>query len=310
VRQRAHVTNLNVLQTVASWLENLAAALHSSSGTADFRDARRVLAHILSQCLITQMYLVDALANASRQDTEEERELIQRWHSVALRLIDLSRIHPNLPMLGNEVMEWTSRWVSSATWSRAQNEGSLETVRHIRTCAQALLASVVDRSDLSTSVTSYSVRPPHSPQVSTEADWFDVFLAHSHQDKRDVRIIANALQQRGVRPWLDVEQVLPGRWFHDVIQRAIKLSGAAAIFIGPSGVGKWQSLEIRTFIGRCIDSELPVIPVLLPGVSEIPTDMLFLRQLNWVTFSQAVDESAMDQLEWGITGKRRVSAAP
>jgi hypothetical protein len=310
VPQREHVTNLNVLQTIAFWLENWAAALHSSSGTADIRGARQLLAHILSQCLITQMYLVDALANASRQNTEDERTLIQKWHGVALRLIDLSHIDPNLPRLGNEVMEWTSSWVSPATWSQAQNERSLETVSHIRTCAQALLASVAYRSDVSTSVTSSYVRPPHSPKVSTEADRFDVFLAHSHQDKRDVRIIANALQQRGVRAWLDVEQVPPGRWFHDVIQRAIKLSGAAAIFIGPSGVGKWQSLEIRTFIGKCLDSELPVIPVLLPGVSEIPADMLFLRQLNWVTFTQALDESAIDQLEWGITGKRRVSAAP
>lgn len=47
-----------------------------------------------------------------------------------------------------------------------------------------------------------------------------------------------------------------------------------------------------------------MIPVLLPGVDDIPKDMLFLKELNWVRFTSLDDAQALDRLEWGITGKR------
>ncbi|MBD2459080.1 AAA-like domain-containing protein [Nostoc sp. FACHB-87] len=49
---------------------------------------------------------------------------------------------------------------------------------------------------------------------------------------------------------------------------------------------------------------MPVIPVLLPGVSNLPEDLVFLKQLRWVTFSNGVDdEAAINLLAWGITGE-------
>ena len=50
---------------------------------------------------------------------------------------------------------------------------------------------------------------------------------------------------------------------------------------------------------------MPVIPVLLPDVSEIPEELPFLGELNWVSFTTSIDEDdeALDNLEWGITGK-------
>lgn len=64
-------------------------------------------------------------------------------------------------------------------------------------------------------------------------------------------------------------------------------------------------MELRTFISQIIGAGLPVIPVLLPGVSNIPEDLIFLKELNWVHFSSGIDDAeALDNLEWGITGKR------
>jgi len=133
---------------------------------------------------------------------------------------------------------------------------------------------------------------------------FDVFLAHNSKDKPQVEAISKELKRRGIRPWLDKEQIPPGRWFQDIIQQAIPKVKSAAIFIGPKGLGKWQVLELRTFISRCVEENIPVIPVLLPGVTGVPPELLFLKELSWVCFVKSIDETeALDNLDWGITGK-------
>lgn len=142
---------------------------------------------------------------------------------------------------------------------------------------------------------------PSSPQNSD----FDVFLAHNSLDKPQVEAVARELRQRGIKYWLDKEQIPPGRWFQDVIQEAIPNVKSAAIFIGANAVGKWQKLELRSFINRCVEANIPVIPVLLPGVNNIPENLVFLKELCWVKFSQSIDEKeVLDNLEWGITGKK------
>lgn len=137
---------------------------------------------------------------------------------------------------------------------------------------------------------------------------FDVFLAHNSQDKPLVRAIATKLKERGLEYWIDEEQIPPGRWFQDVIQQAIPNVKSAAICIGTGGLGKWQVVELRSFISQCVNSDIPVIPVLLPGVEAIPQHLLFLKELNWVNFANGIEDiKALDNLEWGITGKRRNS---
>jgi hypothetical protein len=130
---------------------------------------------------------------------------------------------------------------------------------------------------------------------------FDVFLAHNSVDKPQVRTIATKLREQGIKPWLDEEQIPPGMSFQDEIQKAIPLIKAAAIIIGTQGLGKWQIMELRSLITKFVDRKIPVIPVLLPGVDNIPGDLLFLQELNWVKFEQIDDSTAFYRLEWGIT---------
>ena len=147
-------------------------------------------------------------------------------------------------------------------------------------------------------------KSPSTPPAPESSD-FDVFLAHNSLDKPQVEAVARKLQQRGIKYWLDKEQIPPGRWFQDVIQQAIPNVKSAAIFIGVNALGKWQKVELRSFISRCVEADIPVIPVLLPNVDNIPENLLFLKELNWVKFAQTIDEKeALDNLEWGITGKK------
>lgn len=79
---------------------------------------------------------------------------------------------------------------------------------------------------------------------------------------------------------------------------------SVGVVFGTSGPGRWQAVELRVFISRCVEDGIPVIPVLLPGVDEIPSHLVFLRELNGVTFKQSVDEDRpLGRLIWGITGR-------
>ena len=133
---------------------------------------------------------------------------------------------------------------------------------------------------------------------------FDVFLAHNSTEKQFVRDLAEKLRHYALNPWLDEEQVPPGRWFQEVIEQAIPRIKSAAIVCGARGVGRWQALELRTFVSRCVDEDIPVIPVLAPGVSELPAAFVFLRELNWVRFEQSRQPRALSRLVSGITGLR------
>jgi hypothetical protein len=105
------------------------------------------------------------------------------------------------------------------------------------------------------------------------------------------------LRSRGLKVWLDKEQIPPGRWFQDVIQSSVGKVGVAAFFLGPKGMGNWQMMELRTFMSACVNKGTPVIPVLLPGVNELPTELRFLKELNYVSFKDSVAEKeALDAL--------------
>ena len=79
---------------------------------------------------------------------------------------------------------------------------------------------------------------------------------------------------------------------------------SAAICLGPCGLGRWEAVELGAFISQCVERGIPVIPVLLPGVEEIPEPLVFLRELNAVRFSAVDDQAALDRLVWGIKGTK------
>ena len=58
-------------------------------------------------------------------------------------------------------------------------------------------------------------------------------------------------------------------------------------------------------MSRCVEHDIPLIPILLPGTSAIPEELVFLRELNLVAFSRDIgEEEAIARLIWGITGEK------
>jgi len=151
--------------------------------------------------------------------------------------------------------------------------------------------------------------PEDRKQITSPAETlpehFDVFLCHNSADKREVKEICDRLWASGLTPWLDVDQLRPGRPWQELLERQISRIDSAAVFVGQSGVGPWQNRELRAFIDEFVRRDCPLIPVILPNAPLVPDLPLFLRQMTWVDF-RAEPDRAFDKLIWGITGQRPV----
>jgi CHASE2 domain-containing sensor protein len=130
----------------------------------------------------------------------------------------------------------------------------------------------------------------------------DVFLSHNGKDKALVRELAEALQARGLEVWLDEWELVPGRPWQEAIEDAIQTAKTAAVVVGPDGLGPWEIPEVRVCLEQGVRRSMPVIPVLLPGVTESPTLPPFLERFTWVDLREGLAEAGIDRLEWGITG--------
>ncbi len=140
---------------------------------------------------------------------------------------------------------------------------------------------------------------------------YHVFLAHSSKDKEFIREIYYALRDRQLTPWFDEEDKRPGQSNFQELQTAILNSRANAIFIGKTGLGDWQKEESGLILDLYARKRIPLIPVLLPGVDNIPPEfedqLSFIAQYGWVKFHQSVNEvESLDKLMWAITGRKFV----
>ncbi len=145
-----------------------------------------------------------------------------------------------------------------------------------------------------------------SEAAALEPLGFDVFLSHNGRDKPAVKGIGKALKARGLKPWLDEWELVPGRPWQEALEEIILTVRSSAVFVGRDGLGPWEIPEMRASLSECVRRGLPVIPVLLPGASEQPALPLFLTQYTWVDFRAGVSDEILDRLEWGITGVKPV----
>jgi hypothetical protein len=135
------------------------------------------------------------------------------------------------------------------------------------------------------------------------AGHFDVFLCHNSSDKPAVKGIGRQLMERGILPWLDEWELRPGMPWQRLLEDQITGIRAAAVFVGPDGLGPWQRQELDSFLRQFVSGSCPVIPVLLNNAPIEPKLPLFLQGMTWVDFRDpSVD--AIGRLIWGITGQR------
>src|SRR5271166_5415685 len=103
---------------------------------------------------------------------------------------------------------------------------------------------------------------------------YHVFLSHSTPEKPAVEELAVRLRRKGIEPWLDTWNLVPGEVCQPAMEAALADCASCAVFIGPSGFGVWQNEEMRAAIARRVNEartvaelrdRFRVIPVLLPS---------------------------------------------
>lgn len=110
-----------------------------------------------------------------------------------------------------------------------------------------------------------------------------VFLCHASADKPKVRELYRYLKKRGIQPWLDVEDLLPGQNWQVEIPKAIEESDAILICLSKASIDKegYVQKEIRFALDKAL--ELPegrifIIPARLDEC-EVPRA---LSTYHWV----------------------------
>jgi uncharacterized protein YbbK (DUF523 family) len=141
------------------------------------------------------------------------------------------------------------------------------------------------------------------PSVAYE---FDVFLSYHAPDRSEVERIAHALKQGGLNPWLDWWHLRPGVEFKPVIDGALQQCRACAVFVGPAGLGPWQTRELHTAY-EAAKRGLLLVPVLLGGasVNALPWE---LRSRSCVEIASAADSDGIARLRWGLSQERATAA--
>lgn len=142
-----------------------------------------------------------------------------------------------------------------------------------------------------------------SDKMNKESDRYDVFLCHNSEDKPEIRRIADDLIKLGIKPWLDEREIMPGALWQSTLEEQISNIKSAAIFIGKSGIGPWQNMEIKAFINEFVERQCAVIPVFLASVLETPNLPILLKNFHSVDFRKPTPDP-LQQLLRGIEGEK------
>jgi internalin A len=148
----------------------------------------------------------------------------------------------------------------------------------------------------------YGLYEPGLPVLGRRSsDQYDVFLSHNGSDKQAVKALGLALQEVGLRVWLDEWSIRPGQRWIEALEAAIESVRSAAIIVGHDGIGPWERPEMHACIAEFVRRGMPVIPVMLAGAR--PDLPLFLRQFEWVDLRRGIHGEGLMRLRWGITGQ-------
>jgi len=134
-----------------------------------------------------------------------------------------------------------------------------------------------------------------------------LFLSYNSVDRPSVVAVQRLLEARGIRTFLDREQLSPGLRWPVALEEALRGVRAVAVFIGRE-LGGWQKREMYFALDRQVHEEerghhFPVLPVLLAGADLTPS-FLFLN--TWIDLRGGLDSvevaETLDAFENAITG--------
>ncbi|PWV56277.1 toll/interleukin-1 receptor domain-containing protein [Chitinophaga sp. S165] len=131
---------------------------------------------------------------------------------------------------------------------------------------------------------------------------FDVFLSYKSQDNDFVQRLKRDLQLRGIKVWLDKDEIRPGDLFVEALENGLETSKTVVIVITPESVNSgWVRRERARALSLATSEGVQLIPILFGNV-ELPG---FLADLQYIDFRDLSKYAVnINRLIWpGITGK-------
>jgi len=131
---------------------------------------------------------------------------------------------------------------------------------------------------------------------------FDIFLSYRSTESVEAERLRDALEARGVRVWLDKDQMRPGDRFAEALENGLATSRAVGLIATPESIASnWVKNEYYRALSLSTAGELQLIPLLF-GPTELPG---FLKDRNWIDFQDSEYQRNVDKLVWpGITGRQ------
>lgn len=131
---------------------------------------------------------------------------------------------------------------------------------------------------------------------------FDIFLSYRSIESAEAENLRDALGARGVRVWLDKDEIRPGDRFAESLETGLATSRAVGLIATPDSVASdWVKNEYYRALSLSADGELQLIPLLF-GAAQLPG---FLKDRSWINFQEGDYRRNVDKLVWpGITGKQ------
>lgn len=132
---------------------------------------------------------------------------------------------------------------------------------------------------------------------------FDIFLSYRSDDSGWVTRLSQDLQKRGVKVWLDKNELRPGDLFPEALSTAMKSSRSVGLVISSNTMESgWVRTEYNRALSLSASDDLQLIPILRAG-NDLPD---FLKDRHFIDFRSNTDyQQNLDTLIWpGITGHK------
>jgi N-acetylmuramoyl-L-alanine amidase len=128
----------------------------------------------------------------------------------------------------------------------------------------------------------------------------DAFISYNSQDRAAVVEIVRRLTASGLTVFFDRDALLAGQPWQPALEHAISDCRAVVVFLGSTGLGRWQLREQYLALDLQASRAIPsVIPVLLPG-GDPPLG--FLRLNTWIDLRNGITDEGVATLRQGING--------
>src|SRR5437764_853191 len=128
------------------------------------------------------------------------------------------------------------------------------------------------------------------------------FISYSRYEVTFVESLARELARRGVEPWVDFRNLLPGRAWQDQLEQAIDSTEAILLVVSRESM---RSPAVCDEYTRALRDKRRIV-LLIFQACPLPTD---LARCEWVDF-RASFKKAVDQLECLLKDKPQPITAP